>query len=155
MSDSIPLSLEHGLRPVITTCPRCGGKSDEIALVGAGRVYTCSACGRQHLGYRRPKKCEDCEKRSFTSKEYDETIPIMGGLCSSCKKEVEEHKEIVAQGGVYWQCEDCGAGGVIKGSSEFAQAVRAAHGLEAPAPCGVAFSKTSDPPCPACGEELE
>lgn len=163
MSDSIPLSQEHGLRPVIAVCPNCGGKSSEIVLVGNGRVYTCSNCETNQIGYKRPESCPNCglnqmtfratggHRLLFTAKPYDESMPIIGGLCSECEKERDEHAAAVAEGGVYWECEDCPAHGVIKASSPFAAAVREQHGIEAPEPCGVRFVSGHEPACPHCG----
>lgn len=147
---SIPLSREHGLRPVIATCPRCGGKSNEIALVGNGRVWTCDSCKKNVIAYRRPPKCE-CGNWHFTSQPYDESMPIIGDLCTECEQEVAEHKRIVAEGGVYWECDSCPAEGVIKADAPFAQAVRKAHGIEPPGECGVMFEAGAEPACPVCG----
>jgi DNA-directed RNA polymerase subunit RPC12/RpoP len=151
MSDSIPLSPKLGLRPVITTCPRCGEKSNSIVLVGNGRVYTCTTCGRNHVAYKKPSKC-GCEgevRPGFTVKPYDESMPILGDLCAACEKEFAEHAEAVKQGGVYFRCADCSAQGVIKGTSEFARRVREQWKLAAPEPCGVEFTKAD---CPQCSE---
>ena len=162
MSGSIPLSRQHGLRPVIATCPGCGGKSNEIVLVGNGRVYACRSCGANQVAYRRPESCSACELSSteyrkthrrwlFEPKTYDESMPIIGGLCTECAKERDEHAKIVAAGGVYWECDRCPASGVIKASSEYAKAVRKVHGVEPPKPCGVRFQSGHEPACPKCG----
>ena len=150
MSDSIPLSKEHGIRPVLMYCPGCGKESGEIALVGDGRVYTCRACRRKVATYTRPDKCPACRDGGpFDVSEYDESVKLYGGLCDECQKREDELNEIVKSGGVSWRCSDCGSCGVVK-PGEFASEVRKHLGVEPPEKCGVEFTRTGTPPCPVC-----
>ena len=118
-------------------------------------MYECDACGHNHMAYKKPTHCDECGpdayRPQFIVKQYEEGMPILGGLCPACEKELEEHAEVVKQGGVYWKCVDCPAEGVIRGTSDFAKAVRATHGIAAPEPCGVRFEAGIEPLCPMCG----
>lgn len=150
MSGSIPISRKHGLRPVIATCPRCHKKTNDIVLVGDGKVFTCRQCKQMMLAYHRPSECSSCGSKSLVRTPYDEELPVLGSLCDDCTKEAAEHAEVVRQGGVYWRCVDCGRHGAIK-PSDFAELVREKCKIATPNPCGVEFTKTGNPSCPVCG----
>ena len=147
---SIRLHPEKGVNPRLSYCPRCGGDSNELFLIGANEwIYECSACSQKIIGYPRLGMCPECKNRGVTRyRKLDEHEKLPGSLCSACVKEVAEHKAIVAEGGVYWRCLKCEKSGVIRGESELAIAVRKAHGIEAPDPCGIEFSL--EEPCPVC-----
>jgi len=133
---TIPLHPTEGIRPVLTKCPRCGGDSGEIALVGNARLYECEECGRKELAYRKPGPCPACKSRRWHSKQYDGT-PVYGGMCASCQAEDAEHAAVVASGGVYFHCDKCGVEGVIKPEAPVCAEVRNALNIQAPEPCGL------------------
>jgi hypothetical protein len=146
---SIPLHPKLGVNPRLTVCRRCGGNTNELVLLGnRNKVMKCTSCNALNYGSRASDKCSACSQRSL---ELDhelsdaERVPAMAP-CDACAKELDEHAAVVADGGIYFRCADCRASGVIK-KSPFADAVRAAHGLEAPAPCGVEFTKADCPKC--------
>ncbi len=143
----IRLHPTKGVNPHLGVCPRCGGDNGEIALVGANDgIYVCHRCKQRHVG--RPKECAQCGHWDFTKTgELGENERIPTGLCKSCETEVAEHKKVVASGGVYFKCSDCGVSGAIRPNA-FTEAVRKQAGVATPAPVGVEFSKAD---CPACG----
>jgi hypothetical protein len=72
--------------------------------------------------------------------------------CETCQQQTEEHRAVVAAGGVYWKCRDCHSEGVIKAESSFAAMVRQKSGVPIPNPVGVEFDKEHG--CPVCGEQV-
>lgn len=150
----IELHPKLGLNPHRTYCPRCKGDAREIAMVGArNHKRTCASCGCVNYGARPGDKCGKCRQALYDSKkeEIGEYERLPGELCEACEVEVNQHAEIVAAGGVYWKCA-AGHSGVIKADSPYAAAVRKAHGLPAPAPCGVELESEY---CPRCKGEVE
>lgn len=155
----IRLHATKGVNAFLTFCRKCKGEASELILVGADDgVYVCQCRESEggphrHIGSPKGATCVVSGHESrFTLErrlEEGERLPA-SDLCDACKKEKKEHAEIVEAGGVYWECEDCPASGVVKGTSPFAQMVRKAHDLPAPAPCGVQFTKKD---CPACGPD--
>jgi transposase-like protein len=148
MSESIRLG-RFGLNPIMCYCPRCGKDNGEIALPGMMHRYWCSRC-REHtaFGQKRPDQCPKCNNtKEYLSAdgEYEtsSTDRAPGSLCNSCEKEIEEHKAIVANGGVYWKCSNCKSEGVVKAEAELSKAVRKDH--PAPDPIGVELES-----CPTC-----
>lgn len=143
---NVRLHPEKGLNPRVTICIACGADVGVILLGSNELVYTCDKCGRNHLGGK-PKRCPCGELHLFTKKrkvgDY-EKIPL--GLCKSCEEELEKHKSMVKEGGVYWRCTKCRNAGVILNNHELAKIVRDKLKIEPPAPCGVEF----DGDCPAC-----
>jgi hypothetical protein len=146
---SIRLHPKLGLNPVLTYCCRCGGESQELILAGDARVYQCQTCKQKMIGDR-AESCPKCHvKMAYLEKftpEFGTKLPSREP-CDNCKNEIEEHRRIVADGGIYWKCSACTASGVIK-MDGFTMAVRAQLKIDAPKPCGVEFSQKD---CPACG----
>jgi hypothetical protein len=146
------LHKEKGVNPKLTYCPRCGGESNELLLLGAhDKKFTCS-CGEVYIGYPRGGKCvKGCGGHVAFDKEIDEyeRLPATD-VCDECKKEIAKHKKIVTEGGVYWKCSVCSSEGVIK-KSKFADAVRRAHKIDPPGECGVDFGGSQN--CPVCSKK--
>lgn len=148
MGGSILLHRTKGVNPYLTYCPRCGGDGPDLILVGTREfVAQCTGCELTVFG---GGKCPKCNRTTTFVRKLEERERLPGSLCAACLAEVMLHKEIVAAGGVYWKCVDCRAEGVIKAEAPFAAQVRAAHGIEAPAPCGMEFTKAD---CPKCSVE--
>jgi hypothetical protein len=147
---SITLHPEKGVNPFLTFCPRCGGEGRDLILVGRrDYVDECQGCGMKHFGGADKKTCQGCGRHQFNRRKIADGEKLPGGLCLECETEVAEHKAVVAAGGVYFQCADCGVQGVIK-ANEFTADVRKHHGLTDGEPCGVEF--TADD-CPKCGHD--
>jgi len=155
---SILLDPEKGVNPFLTYCTRCGGDGPDLILVGRKQYKdVCDNCGGVYLGGRDRKvgdrpyqggQCQFCkEYTSFTRSKIEEGEKLPGGLCKNCEDEIEEHKKVVAAGGIYFKCSECNAQGVIK-ANEFTAIVRAQHGLENGEPCGIEFNHTDTPKCP-------
>ncbi len=145
---SIRLHKEKGLNPHLTVCPRCGKDSPEILLLGAvNKVYKCLSCNTDYIG--RPKKgvCLKCSARVKLDREINDGERLPGNNCDECKEELELFDKVVAEGGIFWKCEDCKQTGVIRAASEMAKAVRKKMDIAPPKPCGVNFTKEE---CPAC-----
>jgi rubrerythrin len=149
---AVLLDEELGVNPTMTYCPRCGGQTNELALVGRAYKYRCKYCGIIVVG-RNPKRCPnpDCNGRfgDFVNEgKFDGTHEKLPAsyLCDNCKKEIEEFKLEVEKGGVPWRCSDCGSEGVVKHDSDFAKKFREVQGKGV----GVMFSKET---CPVCNKE--
>jgi hypothetical protein len=154
MSGSIHLHKEKGVNPKLTYCPRCGGDGRDLILIGTREnVFQCASCKIHIFGHTTSEPCPKCQDRgphTFVRKIEDhEKLP--GGLCESCEKETKLHEQVVAEGGIYFECSDCKKSGVIKVTAPLAGIVREKLGIKAPAPCGVQFTKADG--CPACGTE--
>lgn len=144
---NLRLHPDKGVNARLTFCPRCGGDGLDLLLIGANdMVTTCRVCGAVSYGERKCLKCG--ERTAVDTRQLEEHEKLPGSLCPACEAE----NAIIAQGGVYWRCADCKASGIIK-PSLFAEQVRAAHNLPAPAPCGVEFTRAEG--CPVCGGSEE
>lgn len=148
--EGITLHQKLGLNPRLTFCVRCGGETNELALLGNKNwIYKCGDCGAKFVGGA-PVRCPKCGGRSFDrDRELSdgERIPS-GDLCDKCKAQLEELKQVVEEGGVFWRCSDCGSEGAIR-KSDFADEVRKAANILT-GQCGVQFSKKD---CPVCGKD--
>jgi len=149
------LHPEKGLNPHLTVCSRCGGEGREIILLGnQNKVFKCTSCGQVHIG--RPKKglCRKCGNGVEFERDIDDYERLPGDLCDNCKEEIKTFKKIVAEGGIYWKCEECHREGVIKVDAPLAKAVRKQLNVSPPDACGVALTKKE---CPACNppEKIE
>lgn len=152
----ITLHPKLGVNPRLTFCPRCGGDARELMLIGANdSVYQCRVCHLTHYG--RPDKGRDCVNEKCHGqfefvRKLDDHEKLPGGLCEKCEAEDNTFKAIVAEGGIYWQCEkDKRHRGVLRATAELSGKVRTKLGVAAPQPCGIAF--TGDE-CPACHPEV-
>lgn len=145
----ILLHPTKGVNPYLTYCPRCGGDGRDLILVGRkDSVNECRACKLTVFG---GGPCPKCGMSTEFVRKMEDREKLPGGLCEACEKEEAEHEAAVAEGGVYFKCADCGVRGVIKASAPFAAKVREAHGIAAPKPCGVEFTKKDG--CPQCGDK--
>lgn len=84
MSNSIPLHPTKGLNPALCFCKICGGETNELALLGNHKIYTCR-CGVVHYG--RPRLPSLCRCGSFQQQEQRELRDgekVPGGPCTSC-----------------------------------------------------------------------
>lgn len=152
MSNHIRLHPKLGMNPRLTCCPRCGWESSELLLLGAtNKVYRCQECNTPNIG--KPNARDGCGKCGHWNvpfeRELDASEKLPGSICDDCEKEMKEHKDEVAAGGVYFKCSDCSTTGVIKAGHPFAEHIRATMKIEAPEPCGAEFSKATG--CPTCG----
>ena len=144
----IRLHPKLGLNARLTTCTRCGGKGQDILLLGdQNRIYECEDCGQHLIG-----AATDCPThphgRTRMVRELGEHERIQAGLCRSCEEEVKEHREVVKAGGIFWECKDCRCQGVIRHTNSLAGLVRGHLNTPAPKPCGIYFTARD---CPACG----
>lgn len=146
------LHSTKGVNPRLTFCTRCGGDGAEIILLGAREtVRTCRNCGTHNFGSRASDKCGKCGEKLFDadSRKIGDSEKLPGGICDTCKAELESFRSEVAAGGVFWRCA-CGAEGVVKAGTELAKQVRETSGIAAPNPVGVSFEE-----CPRCRKEVE
>lgn len=137
----ITLDKKLGVNPRLCFCPRCGGDSNSLAMLG-NRNYKqqCNACDATVYGAGAYDKCVRCKASNWGDRiELTEFERVPGALCDDC----EEQIEVVKQGGVFFKCE-LGCLGAIK-SSEFTVELRKQHGIEAPAPLGVQFTREQCP----------
>jgi len=152
MSDSIPLHPEKGVNPHLTFCPRCGGEASELVLVGA--TDTIYECPQEHKILGRPKNnvCPTCgHATTFTvirKLEDHERLPARQP-CDRCQTEMKEFEKVIAEGGIYIQCKDCGMKGVLKANHPLCAEVRGRMNIPTPGPIGVELTKNE---CPKCGE---
>lgn len=148
--NDIYLHEKLGLNARLTICARCGGDGDELVLLGRDNYKLVCGCGAVMYGGKRADNCGSCGNSLQYAERKElgefEKIPTMTP-CRKCaeeiRKEKEEHRKVVEAGGVYFRCVECGQQGVVK-ESEFAAAVREAHGIPAPGLCGVEFVKCQE-----------
>lgn len=137
---TIRLHSKLGVNPHLTYCPRCGGETNEIALLGTtNKVYICNL-GHRSIGYPKNGKCPECNAIVSFEREIEERERIPGGLCDNCQEQIKE----VKKGGIFFRCK-CGTEGVIKAGHPLAEAVRKQLKVKAPKPCGVELET-----CPNC-----
>lgn len=149
---TLRLHKDKGLNPRLGCCEQCGTEIGVMLLGASDSLYKCSGCGMHSIGGRPPRNVcpkEGCNGRYDFERKIDERERLPMGLCDDCQAKNEEASEAVRQGGVFWRCGDCGSSGAIK-KSPFADAVRRTHGIHAPHPCGVEFTKDD---CPVCNQE--
>jgi ssDNA-binding Zn-finger/Zn-ribbon topoisomerase 1 len=146
----ITLHPTLGINPHMTVCRRCGGPAEELMLIGnRTSIYRCGNrdCGITIYGHRMSEPCPKCHDRGPHEKigevgEHDK-LPATEP-CDKCKAELAEHKQIVADGGIYFKCAQCGKSGVIKNTAPLCAMVREKMGVPAPKPCGVEFDKCEE-----------
>lgn len=148
----IRLDPKRGVNPALTVCPRCGGETNELVLAGLKGKYKCEKCGQRMVG--RFETCPRCGAGREHFKllgEFDGSREkvLASEPCDKCKKMIEEHAQIVREGGIYWKCKDCESEGVIK-PSPFATMIREKANIQPPDPVGFEFDKTM---CPVCGPD--
>lgn len=152
MNGNIELHPEKGVNPRITVCCQCG---EDIGLVLLGRHEhkdICNKCGLVYYGGKPlGGECPRCHTYGWHREPIEEHEKIPEGLCEKCQESQRELDKVVAEGGIYWRCDDCNATGAIRASSPLAKQVREQLGIEAPKPCGVQFSKAKG--CPVCNKK--
>lgn len=124
----------------MTSCYRCG---KGVGIVMHKRmkdfaIYECAKCGANHMGPPAPERCVKCLEVRFVKRPLARNESIPCELCDDCQKEIREHQQIVADGGVYFRCLQCKAEGVIK-PNEFTKHVRESQGIFPPHPLGIEF----------------
>ena len=144
---AIPLHPERGLDPHMLFCPRCGGEGSGLTV---GRLMVATLPDGTQMYYpfgQKSRALQDAGLDRYTSvetREVEEGEKVPDSApCDECQKELELHKTVVAAGGVYFRCTECKQEGVVK-KNPFADHVRKIHGIEAPAPCGVEFTKCEE-----------
>ena len=144
MSGSIILHQELGVNPKLTFCPRCGGDAEELILIGARtRIDKCSECGTTVYGgisLRSPCRCGRRSSVTIGHIGKHDKLPA-SQPCAKCRAEIDNHKAVVAEGGIYWKCKECTREGVILARSKYAKAVRKQLKVKKPDPCGIEFEK--------------
>lgn len=153
--DEILLHPQKGLNPRITVCVDCR-KEVGVALLGANdKVFVCRPHGQYVVGGLSPGQRTPC---GCTSRDLvferilEEHAKLPMERCAECVEKREAQKKMVEEGGILFQCVDCGCEGAIRPGHPMAVAVRKQLGVPAPKPCGVEFSKATG--CPQCGQEV-
>jgi predicted RNA-binding Zn-ribbon protein involved in translation (DUF1610 family) len=149
----ITLHPQLGVNPHLMSCPRCGGNTNGLMLIGdRTTIRECDSCGVRIYGHRPSEPCPKCGQRSSTAVgkigEHKKLVDCQP--CDGCQAELKEHRRAVEAGGVYFKCADCGVTGVIKGTSPLAKAARKQMKIPKPGLMGVEFTKVD---CPACGPD--
>src|SRR3954470_15362765 len=94
-----------GVNPRLTTCERCGKDGRDLLLLGTSNwFWECVNCEQKILSTKgkQPKECPQCHFHNIKLlRELEPSERIVSGLCEACEKELEEHADIVAKGGVY------------------------------------------------------
>ncbi len=150
---SILLHPTLGINPRLTFCRYCGSdEGTELMFLGIKNyVDKCvnPACGMEHIGgSNRRGKCMACgyavHRRELTP---GEKLPSESP-CAKCAANMKAVDDAVAEGGIYWRCEGCGATGAFTKDSDLAKKVR--HDSQTTTePVGVTFPKD----CPNCAEK--
>lgn len=148
----IPISKDGGIEPHLTTCTVCGGPGDALTV---GVLLKAEIPGTGQYVYanrgQQTKVAKDLVKQGIIRNgiydlhwehvEDGEVVPLEP--CKKCLDKVQEAAKVVREGGVCCRCLECGMQGVIR-PSPFATEVREIHKIEAPAPCGVEFTKCEE-----------
>ena len=147
----LPLHKTKGINAHLTVCQRCG-EGVGLALMGAYNTVGVCECGVTMYGATGSAKCPSCGQvgNYHDKRRIEEYEKLPGGLCDKCREEDKEHAAVVAAGGVYFRCMDCGHRGVVKGTAPLAKFARRKLKIKKPAPCGIEFNKTN---CPLCGSK--
>lgn len=150
---SIKLHPTKGVNPHLGLCPRCGKDSGDILLLGTNdKKFVCNRCDLTSYGASHCLKCLD---QNGETKVIQEGEKIPSHICKECETEVNDLRAVVEAGGIFFECKDCGANGVIRKTDkegDFASEVRTRMKMPAPQPCGIRFSETN---CPQCGPKEE
>lgn len=151
----LKLHPEKGVNPRLMSCTACGKEYGVVLLGAHDGTCKCQDCGKRTIGSH--TKCAACGSRNVKDAgTLDEFSPVAGGLCLECeelaKKEHEEQAAVVAAGGIYFRCTDCGARGAIKSTSPICKLVREHTKIAAPTPVGIEFTKVD---CPECSPNKE
>ena len=139
MSGSIRLHPTLGVNPHMACCPRCGRDNGELVLIGAATgIWMCGGCNHKIYG---GSECPNCRSRAQTYQigRVGERDKIPTSLCKECEDEVKLHRQIVAEGGVYFKCKQCSATGVVKAGTALAKMVREDTKIAPPDPVGCEF----------------
>lgn len=148
---SILLHPKLGVNPRLTFCPRCGGETNELLLVGkANKLCRCRHCKMTMLGPPWPAICPKCRNYPGWEKirELDEWEKLPSSkVCDECQKEQEQFAQVVKEGGIYFRCK-CGVEGVVKAGAPLALAIREHANIQPPDPIGVEVET-----CPKCKPE--
>lgn len=144
MAKEIKLHPEKGVNARLCFCPRCGGESQDLALIGDRNfVDTCVSehCKMAHYGgtdrriHERPA-CNSCGcsvvRRPL---EENERIPS-ADICDQCKQLMQVAHEAFKTGGIMVKCTNCFTELVLSGTSKYAIEFREKTKTPAPLPIG-------------------
>lgn len=143
----------EGVNPRLTYCYKCKKDTDEIYLLGnINTLFSCCNCNTQHVGKPKNRKCHNCGTRFSTTwarreLKTGERLPSTSP-CDDCQQLSKKLKDVVENGGVYFECSSCKSTGVLIPESEIAKTVREYSGIEAPDPVGYVTDS-----CPLCKEK--
>lgn len=134
---NIPLHPERGIDPHLCFCPRCGGESNSLAV---GHILKAEHEGQTYYANRgQTRKVSQQLGATLHWEQVEEGERIPGAVCDACEKELAMQKQVVNEGGIYFQCKECGQRGVIR-ACNFTEKVREHMKIAAPEPCGVEFN---------------
>ena len=123
-------------------CNYCGKILDTEVEIKDGEdfKYQCSKCGIFILGSAGAKECYSCGGEMIELGKISDTETI-GIICQECQKRIdkqmEEHKQIVKDGGIYFRCLKCKTRGVIKPNNKICQETRERLEVDISEPCGI------------------
>jgi len=124
MMSNIPLHHERGLDPHLCFCQRCGGKTNAITVGVVMKGKSSKGVHYYQQGRRgEVEKSIDEQLSDVVCVEEHERVPDTHN-CEKCQTELNEHKRIVEDGGVFFKCKTCDATGVLRAKSQLAIEVR-------------------------------
>jgi hypothetical protein len=139
------------IQRVCFTCRRGIGT---ISLGNVYKIYQCTKCEYYHIAAENPRRCAGCH--GFETLKYARDVStkavMADGYCDSCKNTYEVMDRLVAEGGVYWHCKNCGARGSLPKDDPVAKEIRARTKVTAPEPMGVDVGQDG---CPVCNPEVQ
>lgn len=164
---SIVLHPKLGVNPRLTFCPKCGGDSNSLVMLGIKNyVDTCPQCDaklyggadRMHDGdLSNNWRCGRCGHRDSSSafssnrRELGEHEKVPGDLCKNCKEFYSTlHKAAHENNGCGVVCERCGSRFVVHGGSPFVKKMRDDNAM----PIGKPFI-VGVPQCENCADKKE
>ena len=151
-----PYKEDHMPKPNLHPCycPWCHKDLGKDADLGnADRVFKCGECHNHFTSTVWPGPCPVCSAKAGRQQficKLDPGDKVPGQPCEDCQDKQATMDKAVADGGIRFQCTDCGLDGVFASSTPFAQSVRA--DLKKPAPEDVHVQIKN---CPRCVSEKE
>lgn len=147
------LHKEKGLNPKLTICPQCGGDAEELILIGIhDKKYKCSHCNQIYFGYPKRGECIKCGFNVTRIGEVGEYEKLPASQpCDKCKAKNKAVEKAVAEGGIHWNCKDCGSAGAFGVNHPLSAVVRKQMNIQAPDPVGVELNKVDG--CPVCSQK--
>jgi hypothetical protein len=147
-SGELELHETKGVNPHISVCVGCGKEVGVVLLGKRNTFYECEDCDLLHISDKKPEKCDYCRGDNIADKgEIPDGYRVPADICDECKDKKKRMEDMINEGGIHWNCDDCNQSGVIRPDHPICADVRKRTGIKAPNPVGVTFNKETCPNC--------